>query len=89
MSDTTAKRAAAAGNSRRQIKCITDYGTTAIHAIPSYALRLADVFDELGIDPAKDTNLTTFLIGAEPHTEETRRKIEERFGVKAYNCFES
>jgi phenylacetate-CoA ligase len=78
---------AAAGNSRRQIKCITDYGTTAIHAIPSYALRLADVFDELGIDPAKDTNLTTFLIGAEPHTEETRRKIEERFGVKAYNCF--
>lgn len=78
---------AAAGNSRRQIKCITDYGTTAIHAIPSYALRLADVFDELGIDPVKDTNLTTFLIGAEPHTEETRRKIEERFGVKAYNCF--
>lgn len=78
---------AAAGNSRRQIKCITDFGTTAIHAIPSYALRLADVFDELGIDPAKDTKLTTFLIGAEPHTEETRRKIEQRFGVKAYNCF--
>ena len=78
---------AAAGNSRRQIKCIMDYGTTAIHAIPSYALRLADVFDELGINPAKDTKLTTFLIGAEPHTEETRRKIEERFGVKAYNCF--
>ncbi len=78
---------AAAGNSRRQIKCITDYGTTAIHAIPSYALRLADVFEEMGIDPAKDTQLTTFLIGAEPHTEETRRKIEERFGVKAYNCF--
>ena len=78
---------AAAGNSKRQIKCIMDYGTTAIHAIPSYALRLADVFDDMGIDPKKDTHLHTFLIGAEPHTEETRRKIEERFGVKAYNSF--
>ena len=78
---------AAAGNSKRQIKCIMDYGTTAIHAIPSYALRLADVFEEEGIDPRKDTHLHTFLIGAEPHTEETRRKIEERFGVKAYNSF--
>ncbi len=78
---------AAAGNSLRQIKFIMDFGTTAIHAIPSYALRLADVFEEVGIDPKTQTNLTTFLIGAEPHTEETRRKIEERFGVKAYNSF--
>ncbi len=78
---------AAAGNSLRQIKFIMDFGTTAIHAIPSYALRLADVFDEVGIDPKTQTHLTTFLIGAEPHTEETRRKIEERFGVKAYNSF--
>ncbi|MBP5366117.1 MAG: phenylacetate--CoA ligase [Bacteroidales bacterium] len=78
---------AAAGNSLRQIKCIMDYGTTAIHAIPSYALRLADVFEAQGIDPRKDTNLRVFIIGAEPHTEETRRKIEERFGVKAYNNF--
>lgn len=78
---------AAAGNSLRQIKFIMDFGTTAIHAIPSYALRLADVFEEMGIDPKTQTHLTTFLIGAEPHTEETRRKIEERFGVKAYNSF--
>lgn len=78
---------AAAGNSLRQIKFIMDFGTTAIHAIPSYALRLADVFEEVGIDPKTQTYLTTFLIGAEPHTEETRRKIEERFGVKAYNSF--
>ena len=78
---------AAAGNSLRQIKFIMDFGTTAIHAIPSYALRLADVFEEVGIDPKTQTHLTTFLIGAEPHTEETRRKIEERFGVKAYNSF--
>lgn len=78
---------AAAGNSLRQIKFITDFGTTALHAIPSYALRLADVFQEQGIDPKKDTKLTTLLIGAEPHTEEQRSRIEEILGVKAYNSF--
>ena len=39
---------AAAGNSKRQIKFITDFGTTALHAIPSYAVRLAEVFQEEG-----------------------------------------
>ncbi len=78
---------AAAGNSTRQIKFITDFGTTALHAIPSYAIRLAEVFSQQGIDPRKDTKLTTLVIGAEPHTEEQRRRIEELLGVKAYNCF--
>lgn len=78
---------AAAGNSLRQIKFITDFGTTALHAIPSYALRLADVFVQQGIDPQKDTKLTTLIIGAEPHTEEQRQKIEQKLSVKAYNCF--
>ncbi|MFR9651481.1 MAG: phenylacetate--CoA ligase [Rikenellaceae bacterium] len=78
---------AAAGNSPRQIKFVTDFGTTSMHAIPSYASRLAEVFAELGIDPRKDTKLERLIIGAEPHTEEQRRKIEELLGVKAYNCF--
>lgn len=78
---------AAAGNSIRQVKFIMDFGTTALHAIPSYALRLAEVFAERGIDPRTDTKLTTLLIGAEPHTEEQRRKIEQLLGVKAYNSF--
>ena len=78
---------AAAGNSLRQIKFIMDFGTTALHAIPSYAVRLAEAFSEQGIDPRTQTKLTTFIIGAEPHTEEQRRRIEELFGVKAYNSF--
>lgn len=78
---------AAAGNSKRQIKFIMDFGTTALHAIPSYATRLAAVFHEEGIDPVKDTKLTTMIIGAEPHSEEQRQRIQELLGVKAYNCF--
>jgi len=77
---------AAAGNSKRQIKFITDFKTTALHAIPSYAIRLAEVFQEEGIDPTEST-LKTLIIGAEPHTNEQRRKIERMLGVKAYNCF--
>lgn len=77
---------AAAGNSKRQIKFITDFRTTALHAIPSYAIRLAEVFQEEGIDPAS-TTLKTLVIGAEPHTDEQRRKIERILGVKAYNSF--
>jgi len=78
---------AAAGNSKRQLKFITDFGTTCLHIIPSYATRLAEVMHESGIDPKKDTKLHTVCIGAEPHSEEQRLRIEELLGVKAYNCF--
>jgi len=78
---------AGAGNSLRQIKLMRDYGTTVAHAIPSYLGRLYDVFKEEGLDPRKDTKLHTLVIGAEPHTEEHRQRIEEMFGVKAYNSF--
>ena len=59
---------AAAGNSKRQIKFIKDFGTTCLHAIPSYAIRLAEVFQEEGVDP-RSTKLRTLCIGAEPHTD--------------------
>lgn len=78
---------AGAGNSLRQIKLMRDYGTTAIHAIPSYLTRLYDVFREENLNPQKDTRLRLLCIGAEPHTEEQRQRIQEMFGVKAYNSF--
>lgn len=78
---------AAAGNTKRQIKFITDFGTTALHAIPSYAGRLYEVMEEMGIDPRRDTHLRTLIIGAEPHSEEQRRRIEQMLGVRAYNSF--
>ncbi|MBQ0024539.1 MAG: phenylacetate--CoA ligase [Bacteroidales bacterium] len=78
---------AAAGNTLRQLKFIKDFGTTALHAIPSYASRLFEVMQQEGIDPRRDTKLRTLVIGAEPHSEETRRRIEDMLGVKAYNSF--
>lgn len=78
---------AAAGNSIRQIKFITDFGTTALHAVPSYVTRLYEVMQSMGVDPRRDTKLKVLAIGAEPHSEEQRRRIEDMMGVKAYNSF--
>lgn len=78
---------AAAGNTKRQLKFITDFETTCLHIIPSYATRLAEVMQESSIDPKRDTKLHTICIGAEPHSEAQRKRIEELLGVKAYNCF--
>ena len=58
-----------------------------VHAIPSYAARLYEVMCEKGIDPRRDTRLRTLVIGAEPHSEDTRKRIEDMLGVKAYNSF--
>ena len=78
---------AAAGNTKRQIKFIRDFGTTVLHAIPSYASRVYEVMREEGVDPRRDTKLRVLCIGAEPHSEEQRQRIEENLGVKAYNSY--
>jgi phenylacetate-CoA ligase len=78
---------AAAGNSRRQIRLMQDFGTTVIHTIPSYLFRLHGTFLELGLDPTRDTNLRLMVIGAEPHTDGQRRRIEALFGVSAFNSY--
>jgi len=78
---------AAAGNTKRQIKFIRDFGTTVLHAIPSYASRIYEVMKEEECDPRRDTSLRVLCIGAEPHSEEQRQRIEQNLGVKAYNSY--
>jgi phenylacetate-CoA ligase len=77
---------AGAGNSRRQIKLIHDFNVTVMHIIPSYALHLAAYMQKEGVDP-KSLSTRVALIGAEPHTEQVRRRIEEALDVKAYNSY--
>ena len=78
---------AAAGNTTRQIKFIQDFGTTVLHAIPSYASRIYQVMQDENVDPRQDTKLRVLCIGAEPHSEEQRKRIEDQLGVKAYNSY--
>jgi phenylacetate-CoA ligase len=78
---------AGTGNSRRQIKFMKDFGTTVIHAIPSYALHLLSVFEEAGIDPKRDLHLKIAYLGAEPYSEHTRERVEEGLGAKVFNSY--
>jgi phenylacetate-CoA ligase len=77
---------AGAGNTKRQIKLITDFNVTAVHIIPSYALHLANVLRDMGVDPAS-LPIKFALVGAEPYTEEARRRLEEMFDMKVYNSY--
>jgi phenylacetate-CoA ligase len=77
---------AGAGNSKRQVKLIQDFNVTVAHIIPSYAMYFAEFLKQEGIDPA-GLPLRIALIGAEPHTEEIRRRIEEMLHLKAYNSY--
>ena len=77
---------AGAGNSKRQIKLIRDFQVTAVHIIPSYALYFASFLKGENIDPAS-LSWRIALVGAEPHTEEVRRRVEELLKLKAFNSY--
>ncbi|MCX6905939.1 MAG: phenylacetate--CoA ligase [Verrucomicrobia bacterium] len=75
------------GNSEKQLLLMQDFRSTAIHITPSYALYFATYLEGKGINPRKDLALRKAFVGAEPYTEETRRKIEQALGVDAYNSY--
>jgi len=75
------------GNTRRQILLMQQFGTTVIHLIPSYAMRLMQVMQESGVNPQTDLKLRIAFLGAEPHSEEVRQRVERYFGVQAFNSY--
>lgn len=77
---------ASAGNTRRQIEIMRDFGTTILACTPSYALYMAEVAQEMGVEP-KTLKLKAGTFGAEMWTEAMRDEIERRFGLSAYNIY--
>jgi phenylacetate-CoA ligase len=75
------------GSSERQLMLMQDFGTTVVHILPSYALYFASFLEHKGLNPRKDLTLRKAFVGAEPHTEETRRRIEEAYGCDVYNSY--
>ncbi|ADL58026.1 coenzyme F390 synthetase II [Methanothermobacter sp. CaT2] len=75
-----------AGNTKRQIEIMQDFGTTIITCTPSYALYLAEVLEKEGVD-IESLNLKSGIFGAEMWTEEMRNAIEERLGLTALNIY--
>jgi len=75
------------GNTKRQIALMQDFRTTTLHVTPSYALYLASVIHNEGLDPKKDLFLRRAYMGSEPYSEETRIKIETSLGIDVYNSY--
>lgn len=74
------------GNTTRQIMLLQDFGASVMACTPSYALTLCDRILAEGIDP-EELKLRTFVLGAEPWTEEMRQAIESKLPVNAVNIY--
>lgn len=68
------------GNTEKQLMYMKDFGTTLLVATPSYALRIAEVANSIGIDPKKDLNLKIGLVGSELLTEAMRQEMYKAYG---------
>jgi phenylacetate-CoA ligase len=74
------------GNTKRQIQTMKDFQTTVVHVTPSYLLHIHSKLGEDGIH-LKDLALRKAFIGAEPHSENTRRKLQDLLRIDAYNSY--
>ena len=68
------------GNSEKQIMYMKDFGTSLLVATPSYALRLAEVAREIGVDPKTDLNVKIGLVGSELLTDAMREEMHKVWG---------
>jgi phenylacetate-CoA ligase len=68
------------GNSQKQIMYMQDFETSLLVATPSYALRLAEVAKEMGVDPAKDLKIKIALVGSELLTDAMREEMHKVWG---------
>ncbi len=70
----------------RMLDFIIDFGVTGMCMTPSVGLYVGNKARERGVNFA-DTRLKIGLFGAEPWPWETRLKLEELFGITAYDEF--
>ena len=67
-----------------RVKQLVELGATVVCATPTYALRLGQVAQQLGIDLARDGKVERVIVSGEPagSIPATKRMIEEMWGAK-------
>ncbi|MCI8609096.1 MAG: phenylacetate--CoA ligase [Firmicutes bacterium] len=73
------------GNTERQLQFMVDLGSTILCCTPSYAAYLGESAQEAGLQDK--LKLKAGIFGAEAWTEEMRRDIEKKLGIKAYDIY--
>lgn len=75
------------GQSDRMVDLLVDLPITAFCATPSFALYVGQKAQEKGFDLAKDSTCKIGLFGAEPWPWATRERIQELYGITAFDEF--
>ncbi|MDR1900938.1 MAG: phenylacetate--CoA ligase, partial [Treponema sp.] len=75
-----------AGNTSRQFRLMQDFSVTVVHATPSFLLHLEAKMKEEGVR-RESLSLKRAFAGAEPYSEDTRRRIEELLHIDVYNSY--
>jgi phenylacetate-CoA ligase len=75
------------GNTKRQLMLLKDLRSTVAACTPSYMVYLCEASRAEGYNPKNDFALRIGLFGAEPWSEEARKRIEDTFGLRAHDCF--
>lgn len=73
------------GSTVRQLEMMMDFGVTALHCTPSYALYLAETAREMDI--VDKLSLRVGCFGAEPWSSNTRKQLENILNIKAYDSY--
>lgn len=74
------------GNTARQINILKDFGSTILCCTPSYAQYIGESLHDMG-GTSDDISLKAGIFGAEAWTEEMRKEIEDKLGIKAYDIY--
>ncbi|GCE22473.1 hypothetical protein KDK_62730 [Dictyobacter kobayashii] len=74
------------GSTQRQVTFLHDMQATALCCTPSYALTIAETLVALGMT-AQDLHLKCGIFGAEPWTNEMRRQVEDKLGLRALDIY--
>ena len=77
---------ASTGNTEKHLRLIRDLNITGVACTPSYALYMAEKMEQMGIKK-EDLGLRIGAFGAEPWTENMRKEIQDRLGLKGYNIY--
>ena len=74
------------GNTRRQVLIMKDFAPTILTCTPSYALHLAEVAAEAGVDFGS-LRFKSGIFGAEPWSEKMRAEIEAKLHLNAIDIY--
>ncbi|MCD6232483.1 phenylacetate--CoA ligase [Candidatus Aerophobetes bacterium] len=74
------------GQTTRQVMMMQDFKPTILTCTPSYALHIAEISEEMGVD-LKKLPLRVGVLGAEAWSENMRQEIESRLGITALDIY--